>query len=139
MVWAARDAGIPLAVSFTVETDGRLPDGTSLADAVAAVDAVAPPAYFGVNCAHPDHVARGLGDPAPWHDRLVTLRPNASTLSHAELDDLEVLDEGDPRALAEDVRRIRDRLPRLAVLGGCCGTDTRHVAALWRTLPPPGA
>ena len=136
LVWAARDAGIPIALCFTVETDGRLPDGTPLADAVQAVDADAPPAYFGVNCAHPTHVGRGLGEPAPWHERLLVLRPNASTLSHAELDDSEVLDEGDPETLADDVRRIRDRLPRLAVLGGCCGTDSRHVAALWAPATP---
>lgn len=137
IVWAARDAGIPVAVSFTVETDGRLPDGTTLADAVMAVDAAAPPEYFGINCAHPLHIDRGLGEPEPWHDRVVVLRPNASTLSHAELDDAEELDEGDPEMLAADVQQIRTRLPRLSVLGGCCGTDSRHIAALWHRSTPP--
>ncbi|MEO3935700.1 homocysteine S-methyltransferase family protein [Dermatophilaceae bacterium Soc4.6] len=132
LVWAARDVGLPVAVSFTVETDGRLPDGTTLADAVRAVDDAAAPDYFGVNCAHPRHIDRALGAPADWHDRIVTLRPNASLLSHAELDEAEGLDEGDPETLVADVALIRDRLPQLNVLGGCCGTDSRHVDALWR-------
>lgn len=131
VVWAARAAGIPVAVSFTVETDGRLPDGTTLAEAIISVDATAPPEYFGINCAHPHHIERGLSEPGPWHDRVVVLRPNASTLSHADLDEADHLDEGDPSILATDVRRIRRLLPRVSVLGGCCGTDDRHVAAVW--------
>jgi len=131
IVAAARDVGLPIAVSFTVETDGRLADGVSLGEAITAVDAVQPPDWFLVNCAHPTHVARGLADDGPW-DRIAGLRPNASRLSHAELDEAEALDEGDPVELAASVAAIADRLPGLQILGGCCGTDTRHVAALWR-------
>lgn len=130
VAWAAADVGVPVAVGFTVETDGRLPDGTSLAEAVEAVDAVAAPAYFLVNCAHPDHVLAGL-DEGAWRRRIGGLRVNASTLSHAELDEADQLDEGDPVALVAAQQPLIEAFPNLEVLGGCCGTDVRHVAAMW--------
>ncbi len=100
IVRAARAAGIPVAVSFTVETDGRLPDGTPLPAAVSAVDAEGGPDYFMVNCAHPSHIAPALADDGDWRLRIRGLRANASTRSHAELDAATELDEGDPRELA---------------------------------------
>lgn len=127
---AAADVGLPVGIGFTVETDGRLPDGTSLAAAVEQVDAVAPPAYFLVNCAHPSHVLRGL-DEGAWRDRIGGLRVNASTMSHAELDEAETLDDGDPARLAADQQPLLDAFANVEVLGGCCGTDARHVAAMW--------
>lgn len=132
VVLAARDVGLPVAISFTVETDGRLPDGHSLREAVAAVDEAAPPDYFVVNCAHPEHVLAGL-EPGPWRERVLGTRVNASRMSHAELDAAEELDEGDPTDLAAAQRRLSDQLPALSVLGGCCGTDVRHVRALWQS------
>ncbi len=133
VVRAARDAGLPVAVGFTVETDGTLPDGRTLRDAVREVDAAAPPDYFVVNCAHPDHIAGALGsDDDSWVGRIGGLRPNASRMSHAELDAAPELDEGSPDDLALETARLLDRLPGVQVLGGCCGTDARHVAALWR-------
>jgi len=131
VVLAARDVGLPVAVSFTVETDGRLPDGHSLHDAVLAVDAAAAPDYFLVNCAHPEHVLAGL-EPGSWRERVGGTRVNASRLSHAELDAAETLDEGDPEGLADAQLTLAAALPALTVLGGCCGTDARHVRALWR-------
>jgi homocysteine S-methyltransferase len=131
---AAHAEGLPVAVSFTVETDGRLPDGTSLRDAVAQVDAAAAPEWYGVNCAHPTHVALTL-DGGDWQERLLFLRPNASTMSHAELDEMEELDAGDLPLLVSSASGVRDRLPSVRVLGGCCGTDSRHVAALWGVGP----
>ncbi len=131
---AAAEVGIRVGIGFTVETDGRLPDGTSLAGAVAQVDAVAPPAYFLVNCAHPRHVLRGL-DEGAWRERVGGLRVNASTMSHAELDASETLDDGDPEQLARDQQPLVDAFPALEVLGGCCGTDARHVAAMWGVSP----
>ena len=134
-VRAVRDAGVPVAVGFTVETDGRLPDGTTLRDAVARVDAAAAPDYYVVNCAHPTHVAPGLasedGSYGLWLSRIEGLRPNASRMSHAELDEAPELDEGDPADLAARTDDLRAHLPNLRVVGGCCGTDSRHVAALW--------
>ena len=131
IVLAAREVGLPVSVSFTVETDGRLPDGTPLRQAVEAVDAVAAPDHFMVNCAHPTHIARGVTDTGPWVSRIAGVRANASTLSHAELDALEQLDEGQVDALARDQGELAGQLPALRVVGGCCGTDARHVAAMW--------
>jgi homocysteine S-methyltransferase len=134
IVHAARGVGIPVAISFTVETDGRLADGTSLAVAIDAVDAAAAPDYFLVNCAHPTHVAKGLTESGPWQERVVGMRCNASMKSHAELDEAEELDEGDPAELATAHQRLVPLLPRLSIVGGCCGTDARHVAALWAAV-----
>jgi homocysteine S-methyltransferase len=134
IVQAARDAGLPVAISFTVETDGTLAGGGTLAGAIGAVDGAAPPDYFGVNCSHPGHIAPALagqdGD-GDWRERIAGVRYNASARSHAELDESDELDEGDPAALAAAHRKLAPLLPRLSVLGGCCGTDARHVAALW--------
>lgn len=130
IVAAARDVGLPIGVGFTVETDGRLADSTSLRAAVEEVDAAGGPDWFLVNCAHPTHIAPGL-DGGGWTARIAGLRPNASQMSHAELDEAEELDEGDPAELSASLRTMVTHLPGLQILGGCCGTDARHVAALW--------
>ncbi len=131
VVRAADASGVPVAIGFTVETDGRLPDGTTLRAAIERVDEAAPPAYFLVNCAHPTHVLEALAEPGGWTDRIRGLRSNASTASHAELDEAEELDEGDLGVFVPAHRRLEERLRSLEVVGGCCGTDARHVAALW--------
>jgi homocysteine S-methyltransferase len=132
IVRAAVAAGIPAAISFTVETDGRLPTGQPLHEAIEQVDAATDnvAAYFMVNCAHPTHFAHALKREGGWRQRLVGLRANASTKSHAELDEATELDEGDPRDLGAQHAALRDLLPAVTVLGGCCGTDARHVAAI---------
>jgi homocysteine S-methyltransferase len=135
IVRAARDVGIPVAISFTVETDGRLPSGDLLAHAITTVDQAAPPDYYLVNCAHPTHIEPVLAGPGPW-DRIEGLLCNASTKSHAELDEATELDEGDPQLLATAQDRLRPHLPNLSIIGGCCGTDARHVAHLWQTDHP---
>ncbi|WP_377643394.1 homocysteine S-methyltransferase family protein [Oryzobacter terrae] len=137
-VLAARGAGVPVAVSFTVETDGRLPDGSTLSAAVAAVEEAAPPDHFLVNCAHPTHVLAGL-DGGAWQERVLGTRVNASTLSHAELDAAEDLDDGDPARLRAEQEQLAGQLTRLRVVGGCCGTDVRHVASLWGVPGAAGA
>ena len=131
IVRAASAVSIPVAISFTVETDGRLAGGASLGQAINEVDGAGRPEYFLVNCSHPTHIARAITDPGPWRARIRGLRPNASTKSHAELDEAEELDEGDPRALAAAQDELMDALPGVSIVGGCCGTDARHVAALW--------
>ena len=128
---AAAAADVPLGVAFTVETDGRLPDGSSLGDASAEGDADTPPAFFMVNCAHPVHIGPALVEAGPWADRIHGVRSNASTQSHAELDEAETLDEGDLDVLVRAHRALEEHLPSLEIVGGCCGTDARHVAALW--------
>ena len=126
---AAARVGLPCVISFTVETDGRLPSGQSLADAIAQVDAAAAPAFYMINCAHPTHFESVLsGD---WVARVRGVRANASVLSHAELDEATELDSGDPA----DLGARYARLPlALDVVGGCCGTDHRHVAAIAAAL-----
>ena len=120
IVRAAGAAGVPAAISFTTETDGRLPGGESLAEAITRVDAAASPAYFQVNCAHPVHVAAALAEPGSWRERIYGVRYNASTRSHAELDEAADLDEGDIGLLTL-ARQLAGDLP-LAIVGGCCGT-----------------
>jgi S-methylmethionine-dependent homocysteine/selenocysteine methylase len=134
IVRAARAAGIPAAVSFTVETDGRLPSGQPLQDAIEQVDAETDgaAAYFVINCAHPTHFADVLETGAPSLERIRGLRANASTMSHAELDEAEELDAGDPVDLARRYAELRQRLPNLNVVGGCCGTDHRHIREICR-------
>jgi homocysteine S-methyltransferase len=126
---AARSSGIPVVLSFTVETDGRLPSGQTLGEAIETVDAETDRAasYFMINCAHPTHFAHVLEESGPWAQRIRGLRANASAKSHAELDEAEELDAGDPVDLAARYRALRPRLPKLNVVGGCCGTDERHV------------
>ena len=127
---AAADVGIPVAIGFTVETDGRLPDGTPLSTAVTTVDAEAAPEYFLVNCAHPDHISQAIDDGA-WRDRIGGLRVNASRRSHDELDAADTLDDGDPDELAAVQKPLLEQFGNVVELGGCCGTDARHVAAMW--------
>ena len=133
IVRAAEAAEIPVAVSFTVETDGRLPGGRPLGDAIEEVDREtgAAAAYFMVNCAHPSHFADVVETGAPWVDRIRGLRANASAKSHAELDEAEELDEGDLDDLAERCAALRSHLRNAAVVGGCCGTNHRHIAAIY--------
>jgi homocysteine S-methyltransferase len=134
---AARAEELPAAISFTVEVDGRLPDGRSLREAIERVEAETDgsPAYYMVNCAHPTHVAPALADGGPWRERIVALRANASRMSHAELDEAELLDDGDPAELAAEYRALRERLPAVNVVGGCCGTDHRHVERICAAWP----
>jgi len=131
IVRAAAAAGMPVAMSFTVETDGRLPTGQPLAEAIEQVDSETDgaAAYFMVNCAHPTHFVAVLDEPGPW-ERVRGIRANASTKSHAELDESEELDDGDPDDLARQYLALGERLPHLTVLGGCCGTDHRHVGSV---------
>ncbi len=138
LVWACQAAAMPAVISFTVETDGRLPTGESLKQAIESVDRATGggPLYYMINCAHPTHFAHVLDSGEPWLRRLCGLRANASCKSHQELDESEVLDEGDPRDLALRFAQLRRRLPHLIVLGGCCGTDHRHIAAIGAACRP---
>lgn len=136
---AARDAETPVAISFTVETDGRLATGQTLADAIGQVDAATGsyPAYYMLNCAHPQHFDSVLEPDASWTGRIRGLRANASRKSHAELNESSELDIGDPAELGTQYAWLKQhRLPRLNVLGGCCGTDQRHVESIATACAP---
>lgn len=139
IVRAARRHGLPSAISFTVETDGKLPSGQALPDAIAQVDAATGggPAYYMINCAHPAHFADLLTSNAAWVQRIRGLRVNASRRSHAELNESTTLDEGHPAELGQEIRALRTRRPNLTILGGCCGTDARHIAAICEACVEP--
>jgi homocysteine S-methyltransferase len=126
---AAKSLGMPVSISFTLETDGRLPTGQPLDEAIREVDAESgnAPAYYMINCAHPTHFSRALTSKAEWMSRLRGLRANASRRSHAELNESTDLDSGDPQELADEYREIVDVRPQINVIGGCCGTDERHI------------
>lgn len=134
VVRACQTFGLPTAISFTVETDGRLPTGQPLAEAVETVDHATAygPAYYMVNCAHPTHFAGALETDAPWLKRIGGLRANASRRSHQELNDSPDLDDGNPSDLGQEHAALLRRHAHIRVLGGCCGTDHRHVAAIGR-------
>lgn len=138
IVRAAVEHSVPVVISFTVETDGALPSGQPLAEAIAELDAAtaAGAAYIMVNCAHPTHFAAVLDPGNPVFGRIRGIRANASTLSHAELDEAEELDAGDPVALAGLYRELLTVLPNLTVMGGCCGTDDRHIDAIAAECAP---
>ena len=129
---AAERAGLPIVLSFTVETDGALPGGKPLGVAVAEVDEATGgyPAYYMINCAHPRHFTGKVKSGAPWVGRIGGLRANASAKSHAELDASPEIDIGDIAELAEDHAELLPSLPNLQLIGGCCGTDHRHIAAI---------
>jgi S-methylmethionine-dependent homocysteine/selenocysteine methylase len=126
---AAKSVNMPVVISFTVETDGRLPSGQSLKDAIETVDSAtdSTPVYYMINCAHPVHFENTFNGDESWQERIRGIRANASTKSHAELDEAEELDDGNPAELGKHYEKLRDRLGNLNILGGCCGTDHRHI------------
>lgn len=134
IVLAAQRADVPSVISFTVETDGRLITGESLEDAIYGVDEATGqgPAYYMINCAHPSHFESVLDPNAGWVKRIAGIRANASKCSHEELDNSETLDVGNPDELARDYLRLTESLPHITVVGGCCGTDSRHIEAIAR-------
>jgi homocysteine S-methyltransferase len=135
---AAQQSGMPVVISFTVETDGQLPSGESLHHAIDQVDLAMAgyPAYYMINCAHPLHLDGALAEAGLWRDRVYGIRANASTRSHAELDAATELDAGDPAELGRQYRELCDKLPQLSVFGGCCGTDHRHIQAICDACVP---
>jgi len=138
---AAQSEGMPSAISFTVETNGRLVKGETLREAIEAVDRETDRAveYFLINCAHPTHFENALKAGETWTERIHGLRANASTKSHAELDESETLDSGDPADLGRRYVALRRAFPKMRILGGCCGTDHRHAAAICEACVPPRA
>jgi homocysteine S-methyltransferase len=131
IVLAAKRFGLPVAIAFTLETDGSLPTGAALSDAISEVDAATNgyASYFMINCAHPDHFD-GVFRDEPWMRRLKGIVANASRCSHAELDEAEELDDGDPEELGQQLAAINRKFAHINILGGCCGTDMRHMAQI---------
>ncbi len=98
-------------------------------DVIEAVDAATDrgPAYYTINCGHPTHFDGTLDPNAAWVKRLRGLRANSASRSHAELDNATELDAGNPTELGQQYADLLWRFPHISVLGGCCGTDHRHV------------
>ena len=142
IIKAAKDAGVPVGISFTVETDGRLPSGESLKEAIEQADKETDSyaSYFMINCAHPNHIIDMLeksdGD---WKKRIYGIRANASTKSHAELEQCESLDMGDYQLLGNGIMKLKQLLPNFKIVGGCCGTDHSHVKVFCEHLFKPVA
>ena len=128
---AAGAVNLPAVISFTVETNGKLPTGMSLKEAIKQVDESVkePPLYFMINCAHPTHFINELldGKNEPWTKRIKGIRANASCKSHAELDEATELDRGNPQELGNQHKKLKDTFNQLNVFGGCCSTDEEHV------------
>ena len=129
---AAQANQMPVVIAFTVETDGSLPTGRPLKEAIELVDAAtsAGPVYYMINCAHPTHFVDVLKGGGAWLDRIHGVRANASCMSHAELDEAEALDDGNPTQLGAENAELRRYLTNLNVFGGCCGTDQRHIESI---------
>ncbi len=134
IIRAAQEDCMPVAMSFTTETDGRLPTGQTLGEAIEETDVLTDhgPVYYMVNCAHPTHFHDALDTGEAWVKRISGMRANASSKSHAELDNSSELDSGDPVEFAQQYRALRDRMDHISVLGGCCGTDHRHIEEVGR-------
>lgn len=135
---AAKRVNMPCAISFTVETDGNLVTGSTLRQAIEAVDAATGsyPHYYMINCAHPSHFDQVVTGDAAWLKRIGGIRANASKMSHQQLDESETLDAGDPADLGRRYLKLTRHMPQLRILGGCCGTDHRHVAAICEACVP---
>jgi len=129
IVNAAKKNNIPVVISYTVETDGKLPSGESLGEAITSLDKLTNNyvSYFMINCAHPNHFSNVLQANSKWARRIKGIRANASAKSHAELDESETLDEGNKEELAKGYQNLKSLLPNLTVIGGCCGTDHTHM------------
>lgn len=135
---SAQQALMPVAISFTVETDGNLPTGQSLKSAIEQIDDATSgyPQYYMINCAHPTHFEHALDDHGLWLKRIRGIRANASCKSHSELNDSIELDIGNPAELAMQYANLKKSLPYLNVMGGCCGTDHRHVKQIAMACSP---
>lgn len=135
---AAKKAGIPVVLSFTVETDGNLPTGQTLKSAIEQTDKETngSPAYYMINCAHPTHFEHVVSDGGDWLQRIRGIRANASHMSHEELNEAPELDEGNPVELGMQYARLKQRIPTLSVMGGCCGTDHRHIEQIAAACVP---
>ncbi|WP_192356593.1 homocysteine S-methyltransferase family protein [Mesorhizobium mediterraneum] len=138
---AAKAHAMPCMISFTVETDGKLVTGMALGEAIDRVDDATDgaPAYYMINCAHPTHFMQALKKGERWLDRVFGVKANASAKSHAELDESETLDAGDPDDLGRRYSRLTASFPTMRILGGCCGTDHRHIAAICEACVPQAA
>lgn len=135
---AVAAAGLPLSMSFMVDSSGRLTTGPTLQEAVETVDAQAGdarPDFYGINCSHPVELQPALTS-GPWLERVRSLRPNASPAEKQALCQIGHLEAGDPKALAAQMQALSVRLPHVDIWGGCCGTWDDHLRAFGEQVRP---
>jgi len=132
VIRAANSIGIPIGVSLTLTPEGRLRSGPSLREAIETIDEASGggAVWFGTNCAHPVEFEPALADAGPWLERLRYIRPNAAKMDKIALCSLGHLEDGDPVELGQQMGEVARRFPRVDILGGCCGTDERHLSQI---------
>lgn len=129
------ECGLPYIISFIIRPSGKLLDGTPLVEAIAEIDvSVSPqPTAYMLNCVHPANarrtIAAGPNNSAQLKSRLIGLQGNASRMSPEELDGRVELDADPPERWARAMLSLHDDFD-MRILGGCCGTDNRHIARL---------
>jgi S-methylmethionine-dependent homocysteine/selenocysteine methylase len=128
---AAKAVGIPLGLYFTLNSKGTLGSGPTLKEAVESVEEITQgaPSYYGLNCSHPLEFMESLED-GDWLKRVRSIRPNAVRMEKVALCKLGHLEDGDPEELGQQMGDIRQKFPQMDILGGCCGTDERHLGEI---------
>ncbi|MGF7162328.1 S-methylmethionine-dependent homocysteine/selenocysteine methylase [Rhodoligotrophos appendicifer] len=132
-------AGLPYALAPIIDAGARMLDGTPLAEAIARIDARVKPApqHYLIGCVHPtlfrEAYQNGPSLTAAVAGRIAGLKANASTLPPDQLDRLDHLEAGLPQLFGEQMADLHRRYG-LTVLGGCCGTDHRHIRAIAEAL-----
>ena len=136
VIRAASEKGMPIGVSLTLTPEGRLRSGPSLREAIENVDEATDgrAAWFGTNCSHPLEFEPALYDAGPWLERLRYIRPNAARMDKIALCSLGHLEDGDPVELGEQMGEVARRLPNADIIGGCCGTDERHLSEIAKNV-----
>ena len=136
---AAKENNLPIVISLTVETDGKMPNGDSLEKAIYQIDKATSdyPLYYMINCAHPSHFIDVIRTQNNWTSRIKGIRANASCKSHAELDEATELDAGNVDELGQWHAILNKYLPGLSVYGGCCGTDASHIESICKHILKP--
>ena len=135
MAEAMAESGLPYILSFMIRKDGRLLDGTGIAEAVARIDEAAdpPPLCYMANCVHPANLRLALENPvnrgAENLRRFMGLQANASPLGPEELDRCGTLQRADFDEMVGEMMRLHREFG-LKILGGCCGTDDRFLEKL---------
>jgi len=133
---AATTIGVPLTVSLTVNSNGRLKSGPTVAEAVKSIDAEAgksAPAFYMLNCSHPVEFEPALTEGA-WLERLRGFRPNASKMEKIALCKLGHLEEGNPVELGRLMGDLARRIPHMDIWGGCCGTGETHLREIAKNV-----
>lgn len=132
MAQAMSATGLPYIISFTIQKDGRLIDGTAISEAIAYIDnkATVKPLCYMANCVHPSIVSEALLQPFNQthivFNRFLGIQGNTSPLSYAELDGSLDLRCSDPAQFAVEMLKLRE-ISNIKIFGGCCGTDNRHM------------